>query len=632
MAIENIVSLTDFEQRRSLSKYIPREGENVRIGRAMMSFSEVRSGEIEEDKIQTNASIILMYENIKLGDEGSFKIGCDPDDEFIYKNMYIASMATLICNNSILKISTDGTCNVYGKIEFGPKSVLHLYGDNGSIRIGRGISHGIITFNKGSEIWGDLVHENMTKLYIDSALVTDVDMLKTIVISPNIIVDKTAVVKITDGDQFRPVTVNDILFEICTITDPVLLKSYLMDRIVNVNCRYGIKVDKTTDIGGFAITVNLKEGRFISGDLDLAIFKLQDGTLSNRRILDRLVIEENAALVCQFSSADGNEYYHPRMIVGDLVDDANQSTTADRGGEFIIKGRYECNAPLRIDDGYVNLCENGTMIVGETGYIVLNAETSRFDINGTLVLRSLDQIEFADGAAAACINVGEHAKIIVTNEDAKLGTILHRIGSNGSNTLARNLFHQNPGCVEYNIPTGAGIQFGIDVDPSKLPFLKDWYNDDTLIHAIAKGEIVWHDDAFIEMPRNCMSGGIQMIDLISSMFRTTGHTNSEKIQEVANAFRYAGAGNVTFRFFNVNGDPVDFRIYTHPPRFVAQEHSIAEDKYFVKTDVPDNTGASILLENNVENVDDIKSFKNGTNITVDSDSEEARFKIDGKGN
>ena len=81
-----------------------------------------------------------------------------------------------------------------------------------------------------------------------------------------------------------------------------------------------------------------------------------------------------------------------------------------------------------------------------------------------------------------------------------------------------------------------------------------WYFGKRIEQAIYEGLIVWHDEAFIELYSDVTPWVNDDCTLLqaSRIFKTFGSYDKDRLQDAVNRLRYAGCGNILFRFIDGN--------------------------------------------------------------------------------
>ena len=115
------------------------------------------------------------------------------------------------------------------------------------------------------------------------------------------------------------------------------------------------------------------------------------------------------------------------------------------------------------------------------------------------------------------------------------------------------MFENRLNHIEYHIQSNTGI--GID---EYYEFyardMTDWYSGMRIEKAIHEGMIKWHKNGFIELNQSVTPWVDELSSLLHAarIFKSYGSYDGDKLQEVVNRLRYAGASDIVFRF--IHGD------------------------------------------------------------------------------
>jgi hypothetical protein len=247
----------------------------------------------------------------------------------------------------------------------------------------------------------------------------------------------------------------------------------------------------------------------------------------------------------------GGKYIRPELYLGIVIN--NNSRPAN----LIIDGNVVCdgsNSMITVDRGsavYIN--KTGTLTLSNNA-IMRSTHNDEHEhilfIDGTLIIDSTSQI---DTFTKNNIVFGETGKVVIRNPDTGEKRILFTTPNGIFDTTLYKLFEDIIDHIEYHVSNNTGIVIDQYFEFYSRDMTK-WFGDRRIEKAIYDGILVWHDGGFIELHNDITPWADENSTLLhaSRLFKTYGSYDDEKLQEAVDRLRYAGSGNILFRF--IRGD------------------------------------------------------------------------------
>jgi len=479
-----------------------------------------------------NYTLFTHYGNMKTG---SFTVG---DVSGVnYKSMTIIENTSCIVDTSLTVSNTEFA--VHGSLELisGSKLILNrnatliLYSDS-TLIIPDNVQ---IVIESGSQI----------KIYgmIDISIAN----MNSITSNDRIFVDTAAVINVTD----IPYTAREY-----SLTD---YAADLRDKDIGPYTQ-GEHTSDLSNIGyewvsgdvlnkSHVIDMEVLWGESVLGDYKLSVLGTQNTEISNRQIIRSLTVSRNTVLNI-VESFNGDTYIDPELYIGIVIGNTNECGSCICNGSIIVDGK---NSKITID-------RKGVLYIGEFGSVTLqngasmisayNETTVVLSIAGTLTVDTIDQLK---GFKPENIVFSGNGKLVILNPDTGIPKVLWTTPNGIKHSELYRLFGDRLDHVEYHISKNNGI--GIDeYFENYSVYMKDWYNGSRIEYAIQQGWIVWHDGAFIEL-YNAVDNSVSTDNTLYDAAKYFKHFNSDPkamLQEVVNNLKYAGAGDILFRFVMSN--------------------------------------------------------------------------------
>ena len=548
----NQPSLVAFETERSQNHYIPLEGSNAfyNIGGGEINIYTINSNnECPSFNISTNKSIVETGKN--------FSISGDPNNSNNpYRNLTVIADTTLRVSQStngninILTISGDPhesnpiekvkTMEVHGTLELMPYSQIFVRNNAHLILY----SDSIFKINNNTNI----LVEKGSSVTIYGQINVQLSRVDSILNVEGINIDSAAVMNVEGIDKKdRPYSLSDY-------------ETDLRDRIINIhtqgetNSSYG-RMGYTWTAGdprefSQVIMMSVLWGESILGDFKLSALGLPETIIPNNHMVSDIKVSKGSTLYIQ-EEYRGMRYIRPELYIGLIINNNN------RPGNLIIDGTIVCdgvNSRITVDRGaavYIN--RTGTLILRNQAIMRSthnDANERILFIDGTLIIDDTSQI---DTFTSGNIVFGEKGKVIILNPDTGEKRILFTTPDGIHNTTLYRLFEDSIDHIEYHVSNNTGIK----IDKYYEFFSRDmtkWFGNRRIEKAIHDGILVWHDGGFIELNNDIIPWADEKSTLLqaSRLFKSFGSYDDEKLQEVANRLKYAGSGNIVFRFVKDN--------------------------------------------------------------------------------
>ena len=520
-------SICEYEKYRSDNQFIPPLESN--------SYYDINTGII--NVYTTLESKFRLYTDSGLINMGlcEFQIG-----DNAYELFTVITGTELIVDNKLTII--DAPFSVHGDVVFNSGSVLYLtknatgvfYADS-HIRIEDNVSI-IVEDGCSLDVFGEVdIHINVIDQIINNA---------------NVIVDTAAFIKAFGIEG------PDVENRIFSLTD---YDSYLRTQFISQytqgeqNTIYGrmgyVWRGGDTEINSTQIEIGALYGECILGDFRLSILGKQESLISDLQILVHSFVDPEATLMITDTYHD-KLYYRPELYLGYIRGNVFTGGTCTVDGKIIVDGP---SSKITIDKySKLTINEGGVVEVKNNGNIICNSDPDEVAlvINGTLIVDTIEQINSFNPNN---IEFGPNGKVIILNNYPDDHKLLWTTPIGIHNTDLYRLFENRLNHIEYHIQSNTGI--GID---EYYEFyardMTDWYSGMRIEKAIHEGMIKWHKNGFIELNQSVTPWVDESSSLLHAarIFKSYGSYDGDKLQEVVNRLRYAGASDIVFRF--IHGD------------------------------------------------------------------------------
>ena len=520
-------SICEYEKYRSDNQFIPPLESN--------SYYDINTGII--NVYTTLESKFRLYTDSGLINMGlcEFQIG-----DNAYELFTVITGTKLIVDNKLTII--DAPFSVHGNVVFNSGSVLYLtknatgvfYADS-HIRIEDNVSI-IVEDGCSLDVFGEVdIHINVIDQIINNA---------------NVIVDTAAFIKAFGIEG------PDVENRIFSLTD---YDSYLRTQFISQytqgeqNTIYGrmgyVWRGGDTEINSTQIEIGALYGECILGDFRLSILGKQESLVSDLQILVHCFVDSEATLMITDTYHD-KLYYRPELYLGYIRGNVFTGGTCTVDGKIIVDGS---SSKITIDKySKLTINEGGVIEVKNNGNIICNSDPDEVAliINGTLIVDTIEQINSFNPNN---IKFGPNGKVIILNNYPDDHKLLWTTPIGIHSTDLYRLFENRLNHIEYHIQSNTGI--GID---EYYEFyardMTDWYSGMRIERAIHEGMIKWHKNGFIELNQSVTPWVDESSSLLHAarIFKSYGSYDGDKLQEVVNRLRYAGASDIVFRF--IHGD------------------------------------------------------------------------------
>ena len=579
------LTLVQFEEARKAQNIIPPVGSNsfFSVGQGRINLFTVRDA-VDNYRFD----IFTDQEKVYTG-PGNFTISGDTDNkDFPYRNMAIIQNTSLGINQSLTIIK--GELNIYGTLELLPNSKLSI--ENG----GKVILHpsSILIVNDGTDFSIADADPSDPSVIIYGRIDIHVSRLDFILGIKNLVLDSAAVLNVSGIEQ------SDRVY---SLTD---YDTELRERFINVNTQGEKNLPNGNRVGHIwrdgspsepsqVVGMRTHFGHFPLGDVRLAILGMPEHTHPQMQIVSDITIRRNSTLHITETFEEFN-YLRPELYLGVIIGNTKTPAECIVQGGIIVSGStasivVDRGATLTIEDGgVIHLIDNGTIRSTHNG------DKEVLFIHGTLVIECISQIKSFESGN---IVFGPKGKIVVLNDSTDEKRLLFTTPNGILESDLYRLFRDRIDHIEYHIPHNAGI--GIDQHfESYSRDMRNWFGDRRFEKAIHDGILVWHEGAFIELYDHTTPWVSENTTLLeaSRIFKSFGWLDKDRLQDVANRLRYAGCGNILFRFMVGNMvkeltlvlESISMRSITNNP--VTERFSLSTD----------NDG-TLFIRNNIRNTD-----------------------------
>lgn len=530
-------TLIQFEEERKSTNTVPPEGSN--------SYYSVGNGEICLHSIRDNKDdyrfdLLINKGEISTGN-GNFIISGDISDISNPYNEMIIKSNTKLSVNQILTISK-GKLIVHGELELNKASQLFIR-DGAEVIL---YADSVFTIKDYSKI----LVENGATLTIYGRIDIHLSSVYNILNSQNVIIDTAAVMNVDGMDSLgvRPYSLTDYYTE-------------LSERVINIHTqgeknfvdgRIGYLWTSGNPLNGSqTIEMRLLWGESILGDFKLSALGLPENEIPNLSLVSDIKVYKDTILYISNYYKD-SRYMYPELYLGIIIGNSKRPANCNIDGTLIVDGKESI---LTIDRGAtVHINEGGLLYMKDWSIMrsTYNEGKEILFIDGTLMIEDISQINTLNREN---IVFGDNGKVIINNPDTGEKRLLWTTPNGIEDTDLYRLFKDNIDHMEYHISNNTGI----GIDQYYEFYSRDmvsWFGGRRIEQAIYDGILVWHDGGFIELYHDI----IPWIDTDSTLlqasriFKTFGSYDNDKLQDAVNRLKYAGCGNILFRF--INGDNV----------------------------------------------------------------------------
>lgn len=595
-------TLIQFETNRKQNNFIPPAGSN--------SFYNIGSGRINlltknddtknyQFDISTNSGQI--YTGI-----GNYIISRNVNTSPYNKLTVIAN--TKLSVNSMLTVD-NGELEIHGDIELMEHS--HFIIKNNSI-VTLYIDSAFV-INNNTEI----IVENGSSLIIYGRIDAHISTVDSILNVKGITIDSAAVMNVSGMDLLgeRPFSLTDY-------------DTFLRNKIINVytqgekNFSYG-RIGYTWTGGNPSdhsqiIRMSVLWGEAILGDFKLSILGIPSKIIPNLQMTSELHIYKNTTLYIKENYQD-KRYMRPELYLGIVIGNNDTPAKCIVDGTIICEGN---NSTITIDRGssmYIN--EGGKLYLKDNAIMrsTYNDNNPVLFINGELIIDTIEQINSFNRDN---IIIGDKGKVTILNPDTGEKKLLWTTPDGIETTDLYRLFKDRINHIEYHISNNNGI--GIDrYYEFYAREMTNWYGGMRIEKAIHEGLIVWHDGGFIELYHDIIPWVNKDCTLLhaSHIFKTFGSYDKDKLQDAVDRLRYAGSGNILFRF--IDGECIkEVTLVLEDINMINIVKDHTNDMYLLTTD---NDG-KLFIKNNVSNTT-VSNIINKNSISLDIIDNKINFQL-----
>ena len=529
----NQPTLVQFENIRKLSNTIPPEGSN--------SFYVIGKGRINLATIRANPEDPRFNITIQQGDvytgEGNFLVsGDNHNPETPYNTITVDGFDATLHVNDKLTVS-NGTMEVHQGLELIAGSQL-IIRNNGTAHF---YQDSVFTINENTEI----IVEPGSTIRIYGRIIVDLSRVDALLDLEGVNIDSSAVISVRGLDQLGK--------RLYSLTD---YDAALREKVINIHTQgeYNTEFGRVgyTWTGGSPLTksqlirMSVLWGEVALGDFKLSVLGIPHEEIENLQMISSLHIKTNTTLHISETFKE-NRYIHPNLYLGIVMGNNDIPANMDVDGTVIVNGK---NSRITLDRGAtIHIIKGGSVYLqNEARLLCTNNEDTvpLLFIDGTLVIDDISQIyTFSHDN----IFFGEEGKIVILNPDNGEHRLLWTTPNGINDTDLYRLFQDRIDHVEYHISNNTGIGIDEYYDYYSRDMIK-WFGDRRIEKAIHDGILVWHNGGFIEVYHNITPWATTEATLLqaSRLFKSYGSFDEDKLQEVVDRLRYAGSGNIVFRF------------------------------------------------------------------------------------
>lgn len=579
-------TLMQFEEERKKNNFIPPEGSNsfYNIGDGRINISTIR-GAVDDCRFDLFTDKGKIYTGI-----GNFIVSGDiVDSDRPYKDLTVIH-GTGLSVNQTLTISK-GVMNIYGSLSLmksshlmiRDKAIVTLYPDS--------------VFEVNDDV--NITVEHGSSLIIYGRIDVHLSSVDRLLNSQGITIDSAAVMNVEGINAVdRPYSLTDY-------------NSSLRERVINIHTqgetnssdgRMGYTwTGGTPKESSQIIRMSVLWGKSILGDFKLSILGMPDKAIPNLQMISDLVIKKDTSLYIT-ETYNEKTYIRPELYIGIVIGNNKVPGSCIVEGTIVVDG---VNTMITVDRGAsMHISPNGVirLINGGSMRSTHNNEDDRvLFIDGTLIIEDIKQI---NSFTHNNIVIGERGKVIILNPDTGEKRLLWKTPNGIESTDLYRLFKDRIDHVEYHISNNTGI--GIDqFYEFYSKEMINWYGDRRIEKAIHDGILVWHDGGFIEVYHDITPWADVDSTLLhaSRLFKTFGSFDIDKLQDAVDRLKYAGSGDILFRF--INGDNVGEvllilksiemeNVLNHPMTNMYMLTTTNDGQLFIRNNVTETTVENIV--------------------------------------
>lgn len=572
-------SLIQFEQERFKENLIPPLASN--------SFYEVGNGEIvltclRNDPEDYRFDIRVHKGHVHTGFGNFFIVNDIKNIQQPYRNMRIDQDAQLSVNQGF---TVSGELQVYGTVNLMQHARIYSRG-KGSI-----IFNPTSTLNIDQD--SDIIVEKTATFIIYGTINIHIAKLNAMLSAPNLIIDSAAIINVS-GIKY-----NDTEFSLIQYVGELSKIDITQNTRRETHFDHGnsriayVWTDGHPNRHAHTVDIQLLKGACPLGYFKFGatghLTKIEDGEKTVRN----LEIHPKATLYIQEKYRE-TSFMHPELYVGVMIGRSKYP------GKCICRGTIICDGP----HSRITIDRNGELFIEKGGKIYIQNESTLrstnndgvcLQIDGTLII---DDIEQMKSFRSDNISFGKDGKIIIRNPSKEERRILFSTPDGIQNSDFYRILKDHIDHVEYHVSKNTGIKIDHYYEFFNRDLVK-WFGDRRIEQAIFDKILVWENGGYIELDRSTIPWVNEYCTLlnVAGIFKTFGKDEKEKLQDLVNRLRYAGSGNITFRFvYGENSHELTLPLdgikminvfYNHPIR-----------KYVVTTDAD----GFLFLQNNVKNI------------------------------
>ena len=565
-------SLFEFENDRKLENYIPPTESTTfySIGNGIINIYTNENGRFD---LNSQRNEFNIGDTFTVGNNSNY------DSFTIIENTKVNVNNELIIDNGVFSIHGNLNLNDKCKLIIKNNSKVIFYGDSSFI-IG---ANTILDVDETSkvEFYGDI-----------HCHVYSVDSMYS---NTNIHIDSAAVMIVTGLDLLGKRIKSLIEYDVELRNKD--LKQYSQGEINTPSGKIGYKCLKRNEsIDYQLIDINILYGEAVLGDFKYQILGRPDNDIKGLQVVNNLKVDKRATLYIT-DNYKGYKYIYPNLYIGVILNDNDNShgATLEIDGSVIVDGNKSI---INVDRGcIIKINEGGELWLKNNATILSthNEHNNVLIINGTLYIESIEQIETFENDN---IRIGEEGKVIILNNNHTSRTVLLSIPNGIQESTLYRLFRNRLDKVEYHIQKDTGIRIDEYFKHYYL-YMTDWYNGHRLEKAINEGMIIWHDGGFIDLIEDITEWSNENCTLLDlpKLFKGSGNTDIDKLQDIVNKLKYVGCGDIIFRFIGKR-NYTDIRLCMDDIKLSSLVRYPDNDLYHITT----TADGKLFLRNNVTNI------------------------------
>lgn len=584
----NQPTLIQFENERNQNNFIPPAGSNsfYTIGNGRINLKSIK-----DDKDDYRFDLFTDRGHVYVG-PGSFEISGDNHDvKYPYRNLIVIQNTKLSVNTALVFVGCE--VEIYGTLELMESSRLYIR--DGAHVIFYVDSTFIVKNNS------NIIIDDKSSIEIYGKINTHLSKVDNLVKLPNIIIDSAAVMTV-DGINTTG--------RVFSMTD---YEIELRDKVINVNTqgeknftdgRVGYKwTDGKPLECSQVIQMGLLWGQSILGDFKLSILGMPKRLIPNLQTISDIIIKEDTTLYISENYKE-SKFIRPELYIGIIINNTIKPGACIVEGTIIVDGE---NAMITVDRGASLHIQQGGCIQLKNDAIIRSTHNEPNDrvfmIEGTLIIDDIEQI---GSFTHDNILIGETGKVIILNPDRGEKRLLWSTPNGIKDSELYRLFEDRIDHVEYHISNNTGIAVDEYFEFYSRQ-MTNWYGNRRIEKAIHDKILVWHDGGFIQLDHDI----IPWADIDSTLlqvgrlFKTFGSFDEDKLQDAVDRLKYAGAGNIIFRFVNkdkvkeilMDLSSVDIlSILNNASTNMYTVNTDAEGELFLRNKISDTSSKNIINE------------------------------------